>query len=162
MWLELNPSYVLQASSSLNPTSPSCLCPLSFPSALLESNWANSSQRRSSPSSRTPQRSTPTTPPPTDSSTSSRITLPESSPPPTPNNFHFTPHHYPSNQLVSCMDRGLAETAGHSHAVELKHSVCFYSHCEYRDCLQCYLFYVCWLTAARGKAFCIRVWRKAE
>ena len=21
------------------------------------------------------------------------------------NNFHFTPHHYPSNQLMSCMDR---------------------------------------------------------
>ena len=42
-----------------------------------EWNWANSSPRRSRPSSRTPQRSTPMTPPPTGSWTSWRRTLSE-------------------------------------------------------------------------------------
>lgn len=77
-----------------------CLCSPS-PSTLSESNLANSSQRRSSLSSRMPQRSTPMTPPLTDSWTSSRRTSPESSPLLT-SSLH---------QLWSCIVRRLPEVS---------------------------------------------------
>lgn len=54
----------------------------------------------------------------------------------------------------------LAEAAGRSHAAELRHSVCLYSHYEYRDCLSPALSFLCLL--ARGESFfCTRVLWKA-
>lgn len=131
-----------------------------------ELNWANSSQRRSSRSLRTAQRSTPTTPPPMGSSTSSRRTLPELS---HRNNLHFISQCYLSRQLVCCKDRRLSEAADHSHAVELKHSIC---------CTLIIIFVtvygavvsifvtvhprIVFSSLREGKAFCIRVPHKCS
>lgn len=101
----------------LNPLYHVCL------STLLESSWANSSQRKLSLSLRTPLRSTPTILPPMDSSTSSRRTLPES-------------HHLYQHPLYSATSSisSAHELHGQEHwqrqlatptQSELKHPVCF-------------------------------------
>lgn len=70
---------------------------------------------------------------------------------------HFIPHHYPSNQLMSCMDRRLVEAAGHSHAVELKHSMFLLSLWKnvtvYSAIFSMFVHSPLW----GEKAFCIRV-----
>lgn len=75
------------------------------------------------------------------------------------NNFHFTPHHYPSNQLMSCMDR-TTRRGSWSLPRSRAETLCMFVFSLWISWLSPALSFLCFVGEGE-KAFCTRVLWKA-